>query len=207
MPSAERIRVQDASQPYSYRVALLDRSRARMGPHNATRREAVMLVDTLAIAPTSDAPASPERAKPTVAHMLGEVCWVLSQSKYHKHFSLGDLEWMAMPPILANQFRVFHGPEKAPVGFAIWAYVSEEVEQRLCAQVESGAGARLKPEDWKSGDRLWLIELVALGATEENKLTQAMLADLATNVFPGRKFKLHSADPLTGKRKMKEFWG
>ena len=41
-------------------------------------------------------------AKPTVAHMLGELVWILSQSPTHKHFSISDLEWLVMPAILAG---------------------------------------------------------------------------------------------------------
>lgn len=46
--------------------------------------------------------------KPTVSHMLGELTWLLSQSASHKHFAIGDLEWLVMPAILLEQFRVFH---------------------------------------------------------------------------------------------------
>lgn len=143
------------------------------------------------------------RAKPTVSHMLGEVTWLLSQSPTHKHFAIGDLEWMVMPAILLEQFRVFHG-DKHPLGFALWANLSEEAEARMTATVAAGGGARLRPDDWKSGDRLWLVELVAPFATPENKLTEAMIADLVQNVFRERKFKFHAADPATGKREVKE---
>lgn len=144
--------------------------------------------------------------RPTISHMFGEVAWVLSQSRLHKHFSIGDLEWMVMPPILANQFRVFH-QNGAPFGFAIWAYLSEEGEQRLLAQVDSGMGARLRPEDWKAGDRLWLIELVTLEGPDRDKATGAMMADLIKTVFAGKSFKFHAADTLTGKREIREISG
>ena len=146
------------------------------------------------------------RAKPTVSHMLGEVTWLLSQSPTHKHFAIGDLEWMVMPAILLEQFRVFHG-DKHPLGFALWAHLSEEAEARMTATVAAGQGARLRPDDWKSGHRLWLVELVAPFATPENKLVEAMLSDLMQNVFRETKFKFHAADPATGKREVKEIGG
>lgn len=141
--------------------------------------------------------------KPTVSHMLGEVTWLLSQSPTHKHFTIGDLEWMVMPAILLEQFRVFHG-DNHPLGFALWAHLSEDAEARLTGAVAAGQGARLRPDDWKSGDRLWLIEIVAPLATPDNKLNEAMVADLIQNVFTGKKFKFHSADPATGKREVRE---
>ncbi|MEO1152168.1 MAG: toxin-activating lysine-acyltransferase [Pseudomonadota bacterium] len=68
----------------------------------------------------------------------------------------------------------------------------------------AGVGARLRPDEWKSGDRLWLVELCAPFATENNRLNGAMVADLMQNVFPGRTFKMHVTDPLTGNREVKE---
>ena len=138
-------------------------------------------------------------AKPTVAHMLGELTWVLSQSPAHKHFSISDLEWMVMPAIMLEQFRVFRKGTQ-PLGFALWAYLSEDVEKKFKEQVESGKGARLRPDEWKSGDRLWLVELVSPFATPENKLNEAMIADLVQNVFgENNKFKFHAINPETGR--------
>ena len=53
-------------------------------------------------------------------------------------------------------------------------------------------------------DKLWQLELCSPFAAEDNKLTEAMVVDLAQNVFPGRTFKMHVTDPLTGKREVKE---
>lgn len=144
--------------------------------------------------------------KPTVSHMLGEVVWLLSQSPAHKHFTIGDLEWLVMPAILLEQFRVFHG-DKTPVGFALWAHLSEDAERRLNDAAMAGQGARLRPDDWKSGDRLWLVDLIAPFATPENKLQEAMLADLLQNIFPKRTIAMHVTDPATGKRETKEIGG
>jgi cytolysin-activating lysine-acyltransferase len=135
--------------------------------------------------------------------MLGEVTWVLSQSRTHKHFSIGDLEWMVMPAILANQFRVFHTGQ-TPTGFAVWALLSDEAEACLRAQADAGMGARLKPDDWKSGDNLWLVDLVIVDRNERAKMTGAMLDDLTKNVFAGKKFKFHATDPETGKGEVLE---
>lgn len=65
----------------------------------------------------------------------------------------------------------------------------------------------LRYASWKSGDSLWLIELVAPFATRENKLQEAMVADLVENVFKGRSIKLDVIDPKTEKRVMKVIAG
>lgn len=150
---------------------------------------------------TEAAAKAAAKQKPTVAHMLGEVTWLFTQSATHKHFAVGDLEWMVMPPLMLEQYRVFRG-EATPVGVAFWAYLSEEAEAKL----EAG-GSRLRPDEWKSGDRLWLVDMVGPFATPDNKQTEAMLADLIKNVFGERKFKFHRTTQMTGKREIVELGG
>ena len=98
-------------------------------------------------APVFDPKKTDEAAKrrPTVSHMLGEIVWLLTQSPTHKHFAMTDLEWLIMPPLLLEQYRVFHG-ETTPVGLALWAWLSPEAEAKLNA----GAG-RLRPDEWRAG--------------------------------------------------------
>jgi cytolysin-activating lysine-acyltransferase len=62
---------------------------------------------------------------------------------------------------------------------ALWAFVNDQVEERL----KSGH-ARLAPADWKSGDKLWLVDIMAPFGGRE-----AMLADLKEKVFPAREVK------------------
>lgn len=69
-------------------------------------------------------------APKTVAQMLGEITWLMTQSPIHKQLFIGDLEWFAMPAILVEQFRIFYGPN-SPAAVALWAMVSEDTEERL----------------------------------------------------------------------------
>ena len=46
-------------------------------------------------------------APKTVAQMLGEITWLMTQSPIHKQLFIGDLEWFAMPAILVEQFCIF----------------------------------------------------------------------------------------------------
>ncbi len=114
----------------------------------------------------------------TVATLFGEVVWLFTQSSKHKNFFLFDLEWLVMTPIMMQQFRVFYAPDR-PIGVALWAFVNEEIEKRLMA-----GNARLAPADWKSGDRLWLVDIIAPYGGQE-----AMIQDLKVNVFPEREIK------------------
>ena len=90
--------------------------------------------------------------------LVGQVGWLMMSSPAHRHLFLGDLEWLVLPPILLRQMRLWRRDGR-PVAYASWAEVSEEVEKRILAGV-----VRLAPPDWNSGDRLWLIDVVAPGA-------------------------------------------
>jgi hypothetical protein len=73
----------------------------------------------------------PGGAARTVSAVLGEIVWLLTQSPQHSRaIFIGDLEWMAMPPILLQQLRLFYAKDK-PIGAILWAIVNEEVEERL----------------------------------------------------------------------------
>lgn len=140
-----------------------------------------------------DAPEGGVPPQKTVSQVLGEITWLLTQSPTHKQLFLGDLEWFAMPAILLEQFRIWNGPN-SPAAVAFWAFVSEDTEARL----EAGAH-KLRPDEWKAGDRLWLMELVSpFGAVDE------ILADLSANVFPGQTFKFHTVGP-DGQRRVSTY--
>ncbi len=160
---------------------------------------------------------------PTFASRLGEMVWLLSQSPAHRHFSMGDLEWLLMPPLLLGQYKIYY-EQGRPIALALWAFLNEEDEQRLLSGVN-----RLKPEAWCAGEQqklfsanvtksdapatidpetsdaqLWLVDLIAPSGTSENKLTEKVLADLITTVFKDRRFKFHTTDPMTGIKSTRE---
>jgi cytolysin-activating lysine-acyltransferase len=102
------------------------------------------------------------------AASIGDVVVVLSRSPAHKHYSLADIEWKVLPPLAAGQFYVAEAADKergfrAPVAVLTWALVSEEVDRRLSEQ-GVGRGARLRPDEWQSGEIAWLID--AVGSAE-----------------------------------------
>jgi cytolysin-activating lysine-acyltransferase len=137
--------------------------------------------------PPTGAPANGASAHaapaPTVAAVLGELVWLMAQSQGHKHLFIADLEWLVMPPILLNQFRVFRTDGK-PIGFVLWAACSAPVEERL-----AGGMARMQPQDWQSGPALWLVDLVApFGHIE------VMLDDLRNTVFADKEVRFYKRD-------------
>jgi cytolysin-activating lysine-acyltransferase len=119
--------------------------------------------------------SAPAGAAKKTSEVLGEIVWLMSQSPLHRQFFISDLEWLVMTPVVLQQFRLFYDATK-PIGALFWGTVNEEVEQRLQAGV-----SRLRPQDWKSGDRLWVVEVLApFGGAEE------MVKDFKDKVFPER---------------------
>jgi hemolysin-activating ACP:hemolysin acyltransferase len=86
---------------------------------------------------------------------------VLMRSPHYRTYTLADIEWLVIPPLMAGQFRIGEArPDRKgpalPVAAVLWASISPEVDKRL-AEAKSAA-PRLKQEDWKSGDILWLAQ-------------------------------------------------
>lgn len=142
----------------------------------------------------STAPAAP----PTVSHILGEMTWLLSQSPLHRVLAIGDLEWLVMPALIHRQFYTFRDAER-PVGLALWARCNAAAEAKL----EKGMiepENRLTFEEWTSGDRVWLVDLIAPFADATNRHREIMIADLVSGPLSGQAFSFHVTDPATGTR-------
>ncbi|MFC5356435.1 toxin-activating lysine-acyltransferase [Azospirillum himalayense] len=139
---------------------------------------------------------SPERtpenaASPTMATLLGEIVWLLTQSPAHRHLFLADLEWAVMPALMLRQIHLFRSKGRV-AGVALWASVSDEVDARLMSSVN-----RLAPLDWKSGQTLWLVDIIApFGGVDR------ILEELAKSVLDGKKVKYWGIDEQ-GKRVIK----
>jgi len=115
---------------------------------------------------------------------LFEIFWLLSQSPNHKYMFIADMEWYIMPPFRARQFRIFH-KDGAPIAFACWAYVSDEVEERL-----RDGSTKLRPEEWRSGENLWLMDIVApFGGAD------FVIKELREKVFAGKRVKTWQPAP------------
>jgi cytolysin-activating lysine-acyltransferase len=148
---------------------------------------------------TTAPPGSPSAAKaPTVSHLLGEMTWLLSQSPLHKALAIGDLEWLVMPALINEQFYLFRDGDK-PVGLALWAKCNEEAERKLEAGMIEPEN-RLTLEEWTSGDRIWLVDLVAPFADASNRHRELMIADLISKPLAGEAFSFHQTDLNTGAR-------
>jgi cytolysin-activating lysine-acyltransferase len=93
----------------------------------------------------------PEEAR----RALGEIVAVLLASPDHRAMALEALEPTFLAPLALGQLRIWRRGAR-PVAVATWGWLSAAAAR---AHVETGAPPG--PEDWRSGDALWFVDLVA----------------------------------------------
>lgn len=125
-----------------------------------------------------------------VSAAFGQVVSVLMRAPHYKHYSLADLEWMVVPPLVTSQFSIVEAQSRkngmsAPVCVVLWANVSAEVDARLSAS--PGEPIRLKPNEWRSGDVLWVIDAIG-----DARAVTAVLKRLRENEWQGRAVKIRT---------------
>lgn len=144
-----------------------------------TRDASTMENDASANRAASIARAPENATSPTMATLLGEIVWLLTQSPAHRHLFITDLEWSVIPALKLRQVHLFRSKGRI-VGLAIWAKVSEEVDKRLSSGIN-----RLAPNEWNSGENLWLVDIIApLGGVEH------LLSELKSRYFPNEPMKV-----------------
>jgi cytolysin-activating lysine-acyltransferase len=143
-------------------------------------------------------PAASASGGVTVSHLLGEMSWLLTQSPLHRALAIGDLEWLIMPALIHRQFYIFRDGER-PVGLALWAKCRPETESKLERGL-IGPENRLTLEEWNDGTNIWLVDLIAPFADQQNRHRELMIADLISGPLAGKAFKFHQTDPATGER-------
>jgi hemolysin-activating ACP:hemolysin acyltransferase len=122
---------------------------------------------------------------------FAQVVTVLMRSPRYRHYTLGDLEWLVIPPLLTGQYTVANTSSKqngvtVPVAIALWASVSADVDKKLSENLH--LPIKLRPDEWRSGDVLWLIDAVG-----DPRAVPQLLKQLVETTFKGREVKLRVA--------------
>lgn len=138
---------------------------------------------------TSDKDETTQQLNPgkMIAATLGSVVNLLMRSPLHKAYTLKDLEWLLLPPLALNQFLVadmqLENGMNAPAGVILWARVSDEIDARLTG--DPHYPMRLEPNDWASGGKIWLVDMVG-----EARALEHLVDTLAKTAFAGKTFKM-----------------
>lgn len=91
------------------------------------------------------------------AEIFGSVVWLWLHSKTHQQMPLHMLSGVLLPALKARQFilaSALDGSQERPVAFIAWANLSAQAESRYL----HNANVALRPEDWQSGDRMWITD-------------------------------------------------
>lgn len=141
-------------------------------------------------APAAEAtPSTPKipHIPPAAAEVLGQITWLMLNSQQHRHVFLADYEWLILPAVLRKQFRLIRQDEK-PVAVVLWAYMSEEAEQRMLSGTR-----KLAPTEWASKDGApWIFDVIAPFGGHEHAIQGVI-----DSVFAGREVKMLAVDPET----------
>ncbi|MEM9128814.1 MAG: toxin-activating lysine-acyltransferase [Pseudomonadota bacterium] len=85
---------------------------------------------------------------------IGKVCQLMSEDEYYGDFLLRDIRRTVVPPVSLGQCLFLRSGNET-VGFMTYATVNSTVEREVIL-----ADRRIQPEDWSSGDRLWIIDAI-----------------------------------------------
>jgi len=127
------------------------------------------------------------------AFAFTQVVGVLMRSQHYRQYKIADLEWLVVPPVAAGQFRIGEvkpDPKQnaaIPVAVVLWASVSPEVDKRLTEA--DTMEFRLKPEEWTSGNIIWLVH-----AAGETRFVRHVVDQLTKTTFKGREIKVLGRD-------------
>ncbi len=161
---------------------------------NASEPEAIVSNDDVTDNKSVDDPSLKEgfmKSKMTAAS-FGEMVSLLMRSAHYKHYSLADLEWLVLPPLMHNQFLVVEARSKengasVPVGLALWARVSEDVNKRLSENLDRPI--KLRPDEWQSGEINWLVDMMG-----DDKMKQSMFQKIKSELPEKSSLKFRSMD-------------
>lgn len=91
------------------------------------------------------------------AEIFGCVVWLWIHSKSQSDMPLSALALWLLPALKSKQFVLAYeadGQQSKPVAYMAWAELSAEAESRYVDNPALG----LSPEDWRSGDRVWITD-------------------------------------------------
>ncbi len=95
-----------------------------------------------------------EMPSPDTLRVYGDMLFLAFRSPRHAPMPMGVLRTYLEPAVELGQYRLFRFDE-VPRGMFTWAYLNAAAEEKLIT------GEPLAPEDWRSGERMWIIDLIA----------------------------------------------
>lgn len=88
------------------------------------------------------------------ALQLGYACMIMFMCKRSAAFQMRTLDFWLVPAIDHQQIIFLFDSTAQPIGYVIWAHLSEETEQRMLTE----ENFLLHPSEWNEGGRTWIID-------------------------------------------------
>lgn len=100
---------------------------------------------------------------------LGKLAWLWMNSPLQRQWAFGSGARFLLPAVQLGQFELLER-DGMPVAYCSWAWMDAPTELRYVRQL-----AGLAWPDWRSGDRLWIVDWVApFGAGDSFALRRRM---------------------------------
>jgi cytolysin-activating lysine-acyltransferase len=131
---------------------------------------------------------------------FAQIVAVLMRDPGYKNLRVADLEWLVLPPVMAGQYRLAHGTRQpeggkeqqggvfVPVAVVLWARVSPHIDKALSENLDKQV--RLRPNDWASGDIVWLM-----AAAGHPRAVPEFVKQLAETDFKDMQVKMRVREP------------
>ncbi len=85
---------------------------------------------------------------------MGELTFLYLRASIYQKASVAQLRSVLQPPVDTGHFAIMR-QNGVPRGAITFAMVDEATEEKLIS------GALLTPKEWISGDRIWILDLIA----------------------------------------------
>ncbi len=102
--------------------------------------------------------AESARGGMSMAERLGLAMQVIFRRGCYLDYPLASIKAWLFPAAQLQQLHIFLGEDQRVLGYMTWAWFSEETEDRW----KRGAIDMLHISEWNEGDRLWILDFVAM---------------------------------------------
>ncbi len=108
---------------------------------------------------------------------FGCITFLAVQSRLRQRQPMAYIDRIILPALKHEQVKIFYDYRGSPVGFVVWAFLSDLVERRF---LEDGAW-NLHESEWNEGSNLWIID-VGAPKTSLRKVLRTAIRSLPTGI-------------------------
>ncbi|MBX9798745.1 MAG: toxin-activating lysine-acyltransferase [Burkholderiaceae bacterium] len=101
-----------------------------------------------------DGSAEPYKSR---SEQYGFACYLMSVAPSHASRPIGSIATILYPAVQLNQIKFYFDDLGTPVGYIVWAYLADDVQQRY---FQTGS-FDLHLSEWNEGNSLWILDFVA----------------------------------------------